>query len=380
MKRPKRLFLIITTGAVLAGIVFLSGGIGRSKERTIPYRTEKISRGTIAEFITATGTISPEEMVTVGTQVSGKITKLYVTLNDKVTAGQLLAEIDPSIAQTQLKQSKASLETSQLAYELAQRDYKRTQTLVAKEYVPKVELERAWQNVINSKTSLESAQIQVERDEVNLSYTKVTAPIDGIIIKQEASSGQTLASNFQTPSLFIIAKDMSVMKIDMNVPEADISKIRAQMPVKFTVDAFPDREFDGIIDTIDLNPNNQSGVVTYNVVVKLENKNHALLPGMTANISITLSEVTHVLRVPTGALRFSPPPADSNSFAQIFGNIIDTNTENEEIGNRIYIWQNNQLKRIAVIAGASDGMYFEARSAELKEGDIVVTGLRAQED
>ncbi len=387
MKILKRLFTLILIGALLFGAATYSGVLGTHKAEGIPYRTDIITRGTIAQLITATGSISPEEVVNVGTQVSGKITGIYAKLNDTVVKGQLLAEVDPALPLEQLKQSKNNLETAELAYTLAQRDYDRTKTLVAKEYIAKVDLERALQSVVSSRVSLESAKIAVKRDEINLGFTKVTAPIDGIIIKQEVSSGQTLASNFQTPNLFIIAKDMSVMKIDMNMPESDISKIHKDMPVHFTVDAFPDRTFTGIIDVIDLNPNNQSGVVTYNVVVKLENKDRALFPGMTANISITLSEVTNVLRVPSSALRFSPPKENENSISRMLGNGMfgrqdsDTSTgENAYNGLRIYLWQNNKLKSVPVEVGSTDDLYSEVRGVELKEGDVVVTGLLAQED
>ncbi len=387
MKFLKRLFTLIIIGAMLFVAAAYFGLLDTHKTEGIPYRTDIITRGTIAQTITATGSISPEEMVNVGTQVSGKITGIYAKLNDTVVKGQLLAEVDPALPLEQLKQSKNNLETAELSYTLAQRDYDRTKTLVAKEYIAKVDLERALQSVVSSRVSLESAKIAVKRDEINLGFTKVTAPIDGIIIKQEVSSGQTLAANFQTPNLFIIAKDMSVMKIDMNMPESDISKIHKGMPVNFTVDAFPERTFTGIIDVIDLNPNNQSGVVTYNVVVKLENKDRALFPGMTAYISITLSEVTNVLRVPSSALRFSPPKENETSISRMLGSSMfgrqepDTSMgENTYNSLRIYLWQNNKLKSVPVEVGSTDDLYSEVRGADIKEGDVVVTGLLAQED
>lgn len=382
MKLVKRILTLAVIGALLFAAMQLAGPMLNVKSSGIPYRTDVVTRGTIAQTITATGSISPEEMVNVGTQVSGKITAMYAKLNDRVVKGQLLAEVDPALPLEQLKQSKNNLETAELAYTLAQRDYDRTKALVAKDYIAKVDLERALQNVVSARVSLESAKIAVKRDEINLSYTKVTAPIDGIIIKQEVSSGQTLASNFQTPNLFVIAKDMSVMKIDMNVPESDISKIRKGMPVNFNVDAFPDRAFTGQVDTIDLNPNNQSGVVTYNVVVKLDNKEGLLFPGMTANISITLSEVKDVLRVPASALRFTPPKEGMGALARVLGSLrgnSDTSSGNGEYtGLRIYLWKNNELVMLPVYVGVSDDLYVEVRSDQLKEGDTVVTGLKVE--
>ena len=386
MKTLKRLVIFLAIIVALLAAAILSGALDEAQDKGTPYRSETITRGTIGHFITATGTISPEEVVTVGTQVSGQITKLYVKLNDTVTKGQLLAEIDSSIPETQLKQSKAALETAQLAYTLAQRDHERTKALVAKEYVAKIDLERAWQSLVSAKNSLEGAKIQVERDQVNLGYTKVTSPIDGIIIAQEATSGQTVASSFSTPNLFRIARDLTVMKIDMNVPESDISKIQQGMPVKFSVDAFPDREFSGRVDLIDLNPNNQSGVVTYNVVVKLENTDRALFPGMTANISITMSEVKDILRVPTAALRFSPQHASTSPLSRLTSGRMfgkrgsNPPTKENSEGTYIHLWADNQVKKVRVNIGASDDLYFEVHSDEIKEGDVVLTGLLPQED
>ncbi len=381
MKFVKRILILCMVGAfIYVGASALVWLLSNNTPVGIPYRTAKITRGTIAELITATGTISPEEVVTVGTQVSGKITALHVKLNDEVKEGQLLAEIDPSIPLTQLKQSQAFLETATLSHELANRDYERIKTLLAKNYVAKIELERAWQNVVNTKNSKESAKIQVERDEVNLGFTRVTSPIDGVIIAQEATSGQTVASNFQTPNLFKIAKDMRVMKIDMNVPESDISKIHEAMPVKFTVDAFEKRTFDGLIKRIDLNPNNQGGVVTYNVVVTVENKDRALYPGMTANIIITLSETKNILKVPAAALRFTPPVEYTSPLARILSGQRQKKGAESYDGLRIYVWRNSQLTMVPIQVGVSDDLYFEVESDQLKEGDLVVTGLQIREE
>lgn len=377
MKRLKYILLILLISAGIFAVMYTPEPTQSSAEL---YRTAKVTRGNIAEGISATGNIVPEEVVTVGTQVSGQIMKMHAKLNDTVTKGQLLAEIDPSIPETQLRQSKAALDTAQLAYELSQRDYERSKALVAKDYIAKIELERAWQNVVNARTSLASAKIQVERDEVNLSYTKVTSPIDGIIIAQEVASGQTLAANFQTPDLFRIAKDLTMMKIDMSIPEADISKIHVDMPVAFTVGAYPERVFEGVISAINLSPNNQAGVVTYNVVVKVENHDRALLPGMTASIVITLSEVKDVLRVPASALRFSPPQKKISMIKLILGGSTGTSEEEDTSTQTIYLVKGNRIERVPVTVGANDDLYVEIISDKVKEGDIVVTGLQVQDE
>ena len=353
------------------------------------YRTDKITRGSIVDVVTANGTLNPVELVNVGAQVSGQISSVYVQVNDEVRKGQLLAEIDPALMLAQLKQSKASLETLRTAFELASRNLERTRYLVAKDYVAKIELENAQQSYLSAKNSYDSAKSAVEKDEVNLSYTKITSPIDGVVVSQDVTMGQTVASNFQTPNMFKIAGDLTKMKIDVSFPESDIAKVKKDMPAKFTVDAYPDREFDGVVSMVNLNPNNQSGVVTYTVTVSVENKDKKLLPGMTAYVSITLSEVKDVLRVPAAALRFSPPQDQGggglNRLLQGGGMRMraperakTVTTSGAENMGTIYLLQGGNLTPMEVKAGATDETYVEISGEGINEGDIVATGLMPQ--
>ncbi len=366
--------------AVVASFTIFSGD-DKKAER---FRTAQVTRGDISHVVTAVGTLNPIELLSIGTQVSGKITNIFVNVADNVKKDQLLAEMDPSIAETQLKQSKSNLLTARISFEQAGRDLERIKTLVKKEYVPKVDLERAEQSYISAENSYESAQIQVERDEVNLSYTKITSPIDGTVIAQEVTQGQTLAANFQTPNLFKIAGDMTKMKIDVNFSEADISQVKIGLPVKFNVDAFPDREFTGTVRLVNLHPNSAGGsAVTYSVVVDVDNEDKQLLPGMTAYVSVILSEKKDVLRIPAASLRFTPPVEQSGGLTQLLqGTPMRFRPRNDEkqstdknINGRVYILKDGKPEAVDVRTEATDEVFVEVTQGNLKEGDTVITGI-----
>ena len=377
MKHKKKL----TLSFILLALTGITWAALSGSDENGDYRTAQITRGDIAEVVTANGTLNPVEQVNVGTQVSGKIDTIYVKLNDEVKKGQLLAEIDPSLSQAALRQSKASLETSRNAFELARRNLERKRTLYQKQYIAKVELETEEQSYLSAKNGYESAKTQVERDELNLGYTKITAPIDGVIIAQEVAQGQTMAANFQTPNLFKIASDLHSMKIDVNFSEADISKVKIDLPVSFTVDAFPDRTFSGKVQTVNLNPVNQSGVVTYSVTVVVDNPDKVLLPGMTAFVRVILSERKDVLRVPAAALRFSPPEQQKSGLSRLlqfsmrpprppgFKNF------DEKAPQTIYLLKGSALSPVEVKTGSTDETYVEISGKGVAEGDTVVTGL-----
>ncbi len=371
--------IILITSLLILLIIAAFATLGTSAADDSDFRTTTITRGNISQVVTANGSLKPMEEVSVGTQVSGKIEKIYVKLNDEVKKGQLLAEIDPSIPETTLRQSRASLETTKNSYQLASRNLERTRALYAREFVARIELENAEQSYLSAKNALESIKIQVERDEVNLGYTKITSPIDGVIIAQEVSQGQTMAANFQTPNLFKIASDLSKMKIDVSFSEADISKVKDDMPVTFTVDAFPDKIFEGKVVTVNLNPNNQSGVVTYTVTVEVENKEKLLLPGMTAFVSVILSEQKDVLRVPAAALRFAPPEESKSGFSRLFSLGMrpprGSRGEAEEAGQSIYLLKQGKPEQVFVTTGSTDETYVEISGDGIKEGDTVITGI-----
>lgn len=377
MKYIRLILILLVLVAIISSLTLFAG----DKDSSPRYRTAKVTRGDILQVVTAVGTLNPTEMVDIGTQVSGQIKGIYVNPSDQVKKGQLLAEIDPSIPASQLKQSKNSLETARISLEQAGRNLKRTKALVAQEYVPKVDLENAEQSYVSAKNSYESAVAQVERDEVNLGYTKIISPIDGVIISQEVTSGQTLAANFQTPNLFKIAGDLAKMKIDVKFSEADISHVKKGLPVKFTVDAFTDQEFTGTVELVNLNPDTSSGTgVTYKVVVSVENKDKKLLPGMSAFVSVVLSEKKGVLRVPVTALRFTPEQEAQGGFTQLFQGGMrfrqrdqEHKTTDKKFNGTVYKL-NGKPEVVDVETGVTDEAYMEIVRGDLKEDDAVITG------
>jgi HlyD family secretion protein len=374
MKRfQKAVFLLLLLAvALLIGHLWLGGGGDR-----ISYRTARISRGSIAETVTASGTLNPVQLVNVGTQVSGQVSKVYVHANDQVKAGQLLAEIDPALLEAQVKQDRASLETARVNDEQAERDMKRTRVLLAKDYVAKVDLEHAEQAYLSAKNSYDAAKTQLDRDLVNLNYAKITAPIDGVVISQDVTLGQTVAASFQTPNLFKIAGDLTKMKIDVNLSESDIGRVKAGMPVTFTVGSFPDREFTGKIEVVNLNASNQQGVVTYTVSVAVDNPDRLLLPGMTAAVSITLSERKDVLRVPVAALRFIPPPPPVSGLQRLLhltgGPLLLPAPASRE-KKTLYLLRDDVPVPAPVNTGVTDETYVEVSGEGIAEGDTVITG------
>jgi HlyD family secretion protein len=374
VKRFIKLGLLVS---VIAGVV-AAGIMAITAPASLPsYRTDRITRGDIAEVVSVTGTLSPAHVVTVGTQVSGQVSKLNVQLNDQVKAGQLLAEIDPTLLLAQIKQDNTVLATTKDNADQASRDVNRTRMLLAQDYVAKIDLEHAEQAYRAAKNAYEGAKTVVERDEANLNYTKIVSPIDGIIISKDVELGQTLTASFQTPNMFKIAGNFTDMKITANFPEAFISKIKVGMPVLFTVDAFPGREFEGKMSVVNLNPNTQGGAVTYTAEMTVNNSDKSLLPGMTAYTHVLLSKTEHVLRIPAVALRFVPPPEHISGLQRLFYRppppMVMPHLEKDS--KTVYLLRNEVLTPVAVKVGASDDTYVEISGDGIAEGDTVVTGI-----
>ena len=275
------------------------------------YGTEMLERGTITQTVSANGTLNPVRLVNVGSQVSGIVKKLYVDFNDYVKAGQILLEIDQSLIRAQLQQSEANVASAKATLELAQSNERRMRTLLAQEYVSRQELEQATQVLKQAQAQVTVAQAQAVRDRANLAYTVIRSPVSGVVVSREVDVGQTVAASLQTPTLFKIAQDLAHMQIDSNYAEADIGKIRVEQPATFRVDAFPDRNFRGQVRQVRLNPTTQQNVVTYNVVIAVDNPDKVLMPGMTAYVNITLAQRDEVLLVPNAALRFRPSAGET---------------------------------------------------------------------
>ncbi|MGE5174326.1 MAG: efflux RND transporter periplasmic adaptor subunit, partial [Betaproteobacteria bacterium] len=288
------------------------------KGDTPSYRTDPVTKGDIQQAVTATGTVNAVTTVQVGTQVSGTIKTLYVDFNSRVKKRQIIAQIDPSTFESQVQQAQANLFSAQANLEKAQtalandkKTFDRNKELLSKNLIPQSDLDTAETNYQTDKALVNSAKAQIEQAKAsldyakqNLAYTKIISPVDGVVISRNVDVGQTVAASFQTPTLFTIAQDLTKMQIDTNVAESDIGVIRVGQEVGFTVDAYPDTSFEGKVWQIRKAPITVQNVVTYDVVIQVNNKDLKLMPGMTANVSIVIQTRQNVLRITNAALRF----------------------------------------------------------------------------
>lgn len=326
------------------------------------FKTETVNRGEIVQTISANGTLNPVSVINVGTQISGTILRLNATFNDSVTENQVLAELDPSLLNAQLKQSQANLLSADANLKLAKTKESRSRMLVGKGFVAQAELDQATQTLDAAKAQLAVARAQVERDQANLRYSVIRSPVSGVVIARNVDVGQTVAASFQTPTLFQIAQDLTEMQIDTSIAEADIGRLRLQQPVSFGVDAFPDRSFVGNVKQIRLNPTIQQNVVTYNVVIGFKNVDSLLLPGMTAHVQINTEKRPNVLRIPNAALRFKPK---------------DDDVPGKSDTPRVYVLVDGKPVRAKLKLGIADSSFTEVVGGEVKEGDSVIVRERA---
>ncbi|MGP1717241.1 MAG: efflux RND transporter periplasmic adaptor subunit [Methylophilus sp.] len=276
------------------------------------YRLDEITEGNIEQTVAANGTLNPVSLISVGTQVSGIVRKIYVDFNDVVKKDQVLMELDNAIFNAQIAQSKGSVRNNEAAVELAVANEKRMRELYGQEYVSKQELDTAVQVLKSAKAQLETARGLLARDMTNLNFSIIRSPVSGVVVNRVVDVGQTVAASFQTPTLIQIAQDLAKMQIDTSFAEADIGKIKEGQKVSFNVDAFPDRNFDGVVKQLRLNSTNTSNVVTYNAVVSVDNSDLTLLPGMTAYVNIIVDRARHALLVPNAALRYKPKLAEAD--------------------------------------------------------------------
>jgi len=303
----KKKGIIITTVCVLAvggaAACFFLKPSGKEK---VSLEAGKVTMIDIRNSVTATGTVEPVTEVTVGTQVSGIINKLYVDYNDEVKAGQVIAEMDRITLEAELQSAQSELANTQTEYEYRLKVYNRIKTLHEKDLISESEFDEAEYYYKKAKNSYEQSKASIVKVKRNLSYATITSPIDGVVISRAVEEGQTVAAGFETPTLFKIAKDLTKMQIIADVDEADIGQVVKGQRVEFTVDAYPDDIFEGTVDQVRLEATTESNVVTYEVVIKAENPELKLKPGLTANVEIFTLEINDVLSVPTKALRFTP--------------------------------------------------------------------------
>jgi HlyD family secretion protein len=373
------------------------------KEKVEPYtfETEKVERLSIVNTITATGTLEATTTVEVGTQVSGVIEKLYVDFNSVVKKGQLLAEIDKTSLQSSLDEAEASLDNAKAELEYQLSTYERIKALSDKQLVAKADYDQAKYNYDKAKASIKTSRARYDKAIVNLNYASIYSPIDGVIMHRAVDEGQTVAASFNTPTLFSIANDLTQMQVEADVDEADIGQVKDGQRVEFTVDAFPDKIFDGKVLEIRLQPVETSNVITYTVVVDAPNPEKMLMPGMTASITAYVEEIDNVLAVPGKAIRFTPDrdvmmaymqkkgitPGQRGKNGQGTGGAIPSGTRmagsmqlNQTNANdnssRVWVKDGDMVKPVMIESGSSDGSYTEVISG-LNEGDEIVVSMTA---
>ena len=304
----KKIIRILMVLAVLFAIVFAVHKFffATKTENVGVMVSEKVKRVTIQTTISSTGTISPMDTVSVGTQVSGDISKIYVDFNSKVKKGQVIAELDRSKLQATLYQAQIAESSAKNDYEHKLAVYNRIKKLAESNSASAVDLETAEYEMNSAKFSWESRKSEVQQAKLNLSYCIIKSPIDGVVLERSVDVGQTVAASMSAPTLFVLAKDLSKMRVMADVDEADIGQVKAGQKVTFTVDAFQDDMFKGTVESVRLNPTVTSNVVTYTVVITAENSDLKLLPGMTATCTIVTEEVENALSVPVTAIKFTP--------------------------------------------------------------------------
>lgn len=306
----KKKTLIIVAGIVVVAIVSLQAYKRLfKKDQPVTFETAKVEQGEISNTVTATGTIEAIKTVNVGTQVSGIIQSIYVDFNNKVKKGQILARLDETSLKAQLDQSQASLDQAQAQLDFQKATYERLKALFEKNLIAKADYDQAVFNYENSKAALSNAKSALERAKVNLDYATITSPIDGVVLNRAIEAGQTVASSFNTPTLFTIVNDLTQMEVQTSVDEADIGKVNDGQRVEFTVDAYPDLKFEGTVSQVRLQPVITNNVVTYVVILNAPNPDKKLMPGMTASATIYVDEKANTLVLSGKALRFKPSTA-----------------------------------------------------------------------
>ena len=362
MNKKKALVIAAVPAIAALAVWLLSGG---KKEEKITFDTAAVAPANIMNSITATGTIEPVTSVTVGTQVSGIVSKLFVDYNSVVKKGQVIAELDKTNLMSQLNTAKTQLATaqSQLNYQTA--NYKRYKTLFEKGLVAADDFDNAKLSYTQAKEQVVSAKEEVQRAQTNLGYATITSPIDGVVLSKSVEEGQTVAASFSTPELFTIAQDLTNMQVVADVDEADIGDVKEGERVSFTVDAYPDDTFEGEVKQVRQEATTTNNVVTYEVVISAPNADLKLKPGLTANVTIYTAERKGVLSVPSKALRFTPQKETVGKM-----NIVDV----ANAKNKVWTIEGNSIVAHKVNIGMTDGTNTQIVGG-IAEGTKVITGL-----
>jgi HlyD family secretion protein len=425
--------LVVVTGVILGLTVFKNG-----KKGEIKYRTEAIGLGDIEALVVTSGSLNPIETIDIGAQVSGKVEKLYADFNTAVKKGQIVAELDQEQQKMKIQQNEASyqtrsasLEQAKVGLQTSEKGYERAKALFAKNLLSVEEMDAAEAAFLNAKSALMSSQASLaqakstlDQSKIDLGYCIIRSPVDGVVITRKVNIGQTLQSSFTAPVLFQVATDLTKMKVECDVDESDIGKVKEGQKVRFTVEAYPNEAFNGVVAQVRVSPTTVQNVVTYTTIVNVENPEKKLLPGMTATVSMIVGEAKNVLRVPNAALRFTPAMtpeemakiqqemrdrfmaqrqaqggqpgaapqgggtgAPASVPAAAGGQAAAGSQRPEGQGGRPgggqnrpqmpRVWiqgQDGKLKMVMVRTGVSDTSYSEIVRSELKEGDVVILG------
>jgi HlyD family secretion protein len=422
MKKRKLWFITVGVLAILAvGFYVVTNG----KSDKVSYRFDKVDRGDVIVSISATGTLNADTTVQVGSQVSGRIAKLYADFNSIVKRGQLLAQLDPTFLQAALDQVKAGVARSRASLNQAERDYKRTKDLFDKNLVSQADMDAALTNLESARAGLQQSEAAFEGADVNLRYATITSPISGVVISRNVDVGQTVAASLSAPTLFTIANDLRKMQVQASVDEADNGNVKVGQNVTFRVDSYPDDRFEGVVSQVRLAPVITQNVVNYTVIIDVANPEMKLMPGMTATVSIEVDKREDVLRAPIQAIRFTPPDEAKESSARSGEG---TKTMREEAStdsvkgerawtkherppgdstrgermrmwrqrsssdstrgerrwksaatsvNRAKVWvmENGKPRAISISRGLMNTQYVEVVEGEVKEGDQVIIGV-----
>ena len=367
----KKIIIIIL---ICLAALFFIGFLFKNKKEAKNYVTEPLTKRTITQIVEASGTINPVQTVSIGSQVSGQISAIYVDYNSKVKKGQLLAEIDTSLFEAQVNQAKATIDNARANLAKIQATtandkltLTRYRNLYKKGFIAKSELDLAESTYSADLAQVKSAQAQINQSLAsystaasNLRYTKITSPVDGVVISRAVDVGQTVAASFQTPELFSVAQDLTQMQIEASVSEADIGKVKKEQDVEYTLDGYPDETFKGKVSQVRISPTTVSNVVTYSVIIDVENDEMKLIPGMTANVSIITSKKENILCAKSTALKFTP----------------NTDGKGEKFDKQgIWLLADGEPKRVEIVTGVNDDTYTEIISNNLKDGDMVILSI-----
>lgn len=376
LSRKKVIVGALVIGACYVGYRVFFGGAKELSLNANLFEYSKVSVQNIRSTVSATGTINPVNVVSVGAQVSGMIDKIYVDYNDKVKTGQLLAQVDKALLIEDINSTNAKMMQAKAKYDLAELDKNRTEQLFNAGYIAKLELDQAVTDLASAKADYIAAKAENERSKRNIEYAEIKSPVSGVVISKDVEEGQTIASSFSAPTLFTIAEDLTKMQIEASISEADIGNIKKGQDVSFTVDAFPLETFHGTVDQVRLNPTTEQNVVIYNVIIKIDNKDGKLLPGMTAFVEIDTLKKDDVMALENYVLQFKPD------------NVLQSYIiypENRKLeANESFVYRFDAKEKVVyadkIAKGISNGVFTEISSPELKVGDSVIADFLYEGD